>query len=72
MHREHQEGLYINERTPQQHNEGFRCKRAQVAKIMKVLSEREFASKISMGRKRASGVSCNKIFKTFKITDRQF
>ena len=46
--------------------------RAQVAKIMKVLNEREFLSKITMGQKRASGVSCNKNSKTCKTTDRQF
>ena len=46
--------------------------RVQVAKIMKVLNEREFSSKITMRQKRASGVSCNKNSKTCKTTDRQF
>ena len=46
--------------------------RVQVAKIMKVLNVREFASKIFMGRKGTSGISCKKNSKTHKITDIQF
>ena len=56
----------------QEHTEGFRSKRAQVAMIMKVLNEREFAPKITMGQKRTSGISWNKNSKMYKTTDRQF